>query len=76
MNCRKHSGLIKLFQDDYPRVSFVWCFSHRVELALKDVVKEVLEPVNTSLCDLNYLYAKSSKKHRELKNLFNVLDGQ
>ena len=26
VNCGKHSGLIKLFQEDYPRVSFVWCF--------------------------------------------------
>ena len=76
VNCGKHSGLIKLFQEDHPLVSFVWCFSHRLELLLKDVVKEVLEPVNTSLCDLYYFKAKSSKKHRELKNLFNVLEGQ
>ena len=47
--CGKHSGFIKLFQEDYHWVSFVWCFSHRLELALKDAVKEVLEPVDTSL---------------------------
>ena len=76
VNCGKHSGLIKLFQEDYRWVLFVWCFSHRFELALKDVVKEVLEPVDTSLCDLYYLYVKSFKKHRELKNLSNVLEGQ
>ena len=64
VNFGKHSGLIKLFQEDYPWISFVWCFSHRYDLALKDVVKEVLEPVETSLCDLYYLYAKSSKKQR------------
>ena len=75
VNCGKHSGLIKLFQEDYPWMSFVWCFSHSYDLALKDVVKEVLEPVDTSLCDLYYLYAKSSKKHRELKNLLNILEG-
>ena len=45
-------------------------------MTLKDAVKEVLEPVDTSLCDLYYLYAKSSKKHRELQNLFNVLEGK
>ena len=66
------SEKIVFLSSDHPRVSFIWCFSHRLELALKDVVKELLEPVDTSLCDL-YLYAKSSKKHRELKNLLNVL---
>ena len=76
VNCGKHSGLIKLFQEDYRWVLFVWCFSHRFELALKDAVKEALEPVDTSLCDLYYLYVKSFKKHRELKNLSNVLEGQ
>ena len=39
-------------------------------------VQEVLELVDRSLCDLYYLYAKSCKKHRELKNLFSVLEGQ
>ena len=76
VNCGKHSGLIKLFQEDYSWVSFFWCFSHRLELTLKDVVKEALEPVDTSLCDLYCFYAKSSKKHRVLKNLFDVLEGQ
>ena len=76
MNCGKHSGLIKLFQEDYPWVSIIWCFSHRLELALKYGVKEVLEPVDASLCNLYYLYAKSSKKQRKLKNLFSVLEDQ
>ena len=62
VNCRKHSGMIKLFQEDYPWV-FVWCISHRLVLALKDAVKEVLGPVNASICDLHHLYVKSSKKH-------------
>ena len=76
VNCGKHSRLIKLFQENCPWVSFVWCFSHKRDLALKDAVKEVLEPVDTSQCDLYYLYGKFSKKQRELKNLFNVLEGQ
>ena len=29
-----------------------------------------------SLCDLYYVHVKSFQKHRELKNLFNVLEGQ
>ena len=50
--------------------------SHRLELALKDAVKEVLKPVDTSLYDLYYICTKYSKKNKELKNLFNLLEGQ
>lgn len=32
-----------------------------------------MEPVETLLCYLYYLYAKSAKKHNELKNIFNLL---
>ena len=76
VNCSKHSGLIKLFQENYPWVSYVWCFSHKLELALKDAIKEVLKSADTSLCDFCYLHAKSSMKHRKLKNPFNLLAGQ
>ena len=33
VNSGKNSGLIKLFQEELPRLSFIWCFSHRLELA-------------------------------------------
>ena len=35
-----------------------------------------MEPVETSLMHLFYLYKQSSKKHRELKNLYELLQGQ
>ena len=54
----------------------MWCFSHQLELALKDALKEFIEPVDTSLMHLFYLYKKSSKKHRELKNFYHLLEGQ
>ena len=76
VNCGKNSGLIRLFQEDYPWMCFVWCFSHRLELALKDALKDFMEPVDTTLRHLYYLYTKSSKKHRELKNLYVILEGQ
>ena len=47
VNCGKHYGLIRLFQEEYPWMSFIWCFSHRLELALKDALKEFMEPVVT-----------------------------
>ena len=34
VNSGKDSGLIKLLQEEYPWISFIWCFSHRLELAL------------------------------------------
>ena len=39
-------------------------------------MKEFIEPVDTSLMHLFYLYKKSSKKHRELKNFYHLLEGQ
>ena len=73
VNCGSKSGLIRLFQETQPWVSFIWCFSHRLELAIKDALNEFLEPVDTSLLHLYYLYTKSSKRYRELKNLFKDL---
>ena len=68
--------LIKLFKQDFPGISFILCFSHQLELALKDALKELIEPVDTSLMHLFYLYKKSSKKHRQLKNFYHLLEGQ
>ena len=62
--------MIKLLEEEYPSISFIWCFSHRLEVALKDALKEYMEPVDKLLTNLYYLYTKSSKKHRKLKNLY------
>ena len=64
VNCGKNSGFIKLF---YPWIYIMWCFSHRLELALKDALKEYMKPVDTTLTYLYYLYTKSSKKHMVLE---------
>ena len=60
VNCGKNSSLIKLFQEDYPWISFICYFSHRLELALKDALKEYMEPVDTMQTHLYYLYTRSS----------------
>ena len=39
VNSGNDSGLIRLLQEDFPWIFFIWCFSHRLELALKDAVK-------------------------------------
>ena len=76
VNSGKNSGLIKLFQEELPWLSFIWCFSHHLELALKDALNHYMELVETSLMHLFYLYKQSSKKHREFKNLYELFQGQ
>ena len=51
-------------------VSFIWCFSHRLELSLKDIPKYFIKTLEEALF---YFYKKSSKKLRELKLLASVL---
>ena len=45
----------------YPWLAFVWCFSYRLELSLKDALLEFLEPMDTSMTHLFYIYSNSSK---------------
>ena len=73
VNSGKNSGIIRLLQEDFPWVSFIWCFSHRLELALKDDLKDFIDPVDESLRNLFYMYKMLSKKVRELKKLHNLL---
>ena len=74
VSCGKNSGVIKLLEEEYPWISFTWCFGHRLELALKDALKTYMETVNKTLIHLCYLYTKSSQKHLELKNLYMLKD--
>ena len=73
-----NSGLIggvaaKFRNKDLPWLIFVWCISHRLELALRDSLDETLSPVKNALTNLFYLYKKSSKKLCELRQLYDVL---
>ena len=57
------SGLtVKFHEASVPWLVFVWCLSQRLELALKDHLEEVMEPVKKGLTNLLYCYEKSSKK--------------
>ena len=67
--------MIKLLEEYYSWISFIWCFSHRLKLALKDGLKQYMEPVDKMLTHLHYLYTKSSRKHRELKISY-ILKGE
>ena len=73
VNTGVKNGLISLIREETPWVGFVWCFAHHLELALKDALKEWIEPITVCLQNLYYLYEKASKKLRELKNLHVIL---
>ena len=53
-------GLISLIRKETPWVGFVWCFTHCLELALKQALKEWFEPITTCFTNL-YLHKKSAK---------------
>ena len=72
INSETKSGLMFLFKEDYQGISFTWC-SHRLELGLKNSLNKFIKPLDQSLIDLYYLYKKSSKKMRELKQLALIL---
>ena len=62
----KDSGLIRLLQEDFPWISFIWCFSQRLKLALKDALKKRIESEDT-LMHLFYLYKNHLKNTKNLK---------
>ena len=70
--CCKH--WIKKWFDDGLWVGFVWCLAHRLELGMKDALNDWIKPVKVNLQYLYYIYEKSSKKPRELKELFRILN--
>ena len=56
------TGLSTKFRDDcIGWLVFVWCLSHRLELALKDSLDDVLTPAKKSLTNVLYLYHKSPR---------------
>ena len=59
----KKGVTVKLRETNLPWLVFVWCLSHRLELALKDSLSDALSSVKKSLTNLYYLYAKSSKNY-------------
>ena len=67
------SELITRLKEDFEWIVFVWCLSHRLELAMKDSLKTFMSPVDDSLRHLYYMYKNSSKNLSQLKTLFKSL---
>ena len=70
VNSGTKTGLaVKLREAGASWLVFVWCMSHRIELALKDSLDDAMQPIKKSLTALFSCYEKSSKKLRELRKL-------
>ena len=70
VNMGINNGLGKLVKDSAPWLELVHCFNHRIELTLKDAVeKTFFSKIENMLTKLYYLYQKSPKRYRELKEL-------
>ncbi len=68
------NALKGLLQVDRPWLATVWCFSHRLELALTDSLKDTLfSSVDDVLLRLYYIYSKAPKKCRILDEVVTEL---
>ena len=67
LGARALKGLVK---EERPWIVVVWCFAHRLELAIKDALKNTFfSTINERMLRLYYIYRKAAKKCREFKDL-------
>ena len=74
VNSGLRAGVISFLQHRYGTyIKFFWCLSHRIELALKNALKNDMQEVDTAMRDLYYIYQNSGKRLRELRSLYEIL---
>lgn len=67
-------GVQAKLRDEMPWIVFVWCMNHRLELSVKDALKKTyFNTVDEMLLRIYYLYEKSPKKLRELKDIHEIV---
>ena len=67
-------GVRGLIQVDRPWLITVWCLAHRLELSLKDALKNTLfSVIDEFLMRIYYVYSKAPKKCRELEEVVTEL---
>ena len=55
-------------KEEMPWIVFVWCMTHRLELAIQDALKDTFfDEIGDMVLRILYLHQKSPKKLRELK---------
>ena len=74
VNVSSPGGLRGLVEKEVNWVFWMWCLAHRLELAVKDALKEsVFADIDEMLLRLYYIYEKSPKKCRELEEVATAL---
>ena len=70
------SGLKGLVEGKLKWVFWMWCLAHRLELSIKDALKDTtFDEINEMLLQLYYLYENSPNKCRELEDIVADLKG-
>ena len=75
VNLGVRAGLVALLRKDMPWLIGMHCLNHRLELSAKDAFsKTYMDEISTMLMNLFYVYEKSPKRLRELRNFADVMD--
>ena len=75
VNRGEKDGIKAQLQRENKWLTFGWCVAHRLELALKDSLSGApFAEIDELILRLYYLYKKSPKKLRQLKELCNLYD--
>ena len=62
VNRGEDNGVISLIKETYPWVLFMWCIAHRLELSLKDALKDTcFKHIDEMLLNIYLLYYRSPK---------------
>lgn len=72
-NRGEKGGVKAILKKEYPWFLFVWCIAHHLELALKDAFSGTyFKEIDDCLLKLYYLYEKSPKRLRGLREMSNI----
>lgn len=75
-NIGRNDSLYTRLAEENPHLISFWCIVHKLELAIKDSIGDgLLHDIKECLLKLYYLYNKSTKKLRSLKEIISDLDG-
>ena len=76
-NIGSGGGLKSYLQEDIPWVIVTWCLAHRLELSIKDALKDTFfKEIDELLLQVYYVYERSPKKCHELKEIVDNLTGK
>ena len=74
VNSGDKNGVQAVLKQEMAWLVFIWCMGHRLELSIKDALKGTyFKMVDEMLLRIYYLYEKSPKKLRELKEIHELI---